>query len=83
MNWHRLAFASVAAFACAAPALADESGSFVVRLGSDTTSIEHYVRTPSKLEIRQVGRSPRVLQRHFIYEFSDGANSPRCSSPEP
>ena len=73
MNWHRLAFASVAAFACAAPALADESGSFVVRLGSDTTSIEHYVRTPSKLEIRQVGRSPRVLQRHFIYEFSDGA----------
>ncbi len=73
MNWHRLALASLAAFACTAPALADDSGSFVVRLGSDTTSIEHYVRTPAKLEIRQVGRSPRVLQRHFVYEYAGGA----------
>ncbi len=73
MNWHRFAMATIAVLACAASAAADDSGSFVVRLGSDTTSIEHYVRTPSKLEIHQVGRSPRVLRRHFIYEYAGDA----------
>src|SRR5258705_6503492 len=56
----------------AAVARADDSGSFVVRLGQDTTSVERYQRTPSRLEIFQVGRAPRVLRRHFIYDLDKG-----------
>ena len=56
-----------------APALADESGSFVVRLGLDTTSVETYHRAANRLEIDQVGRAPRVLQRHFVYDLGGGA----------
>ena len=55
------------------PAWADESGNFVVRLGQDTTGVEHYVRTADKLEIDQVGRAPRTLHRHFIFDMKDGA----------
>lgn len=73
MTMHRLAVASFAALALAGPVSADDSGSFVVRLGSDTTSVERYVRTPDRLEIWQVGRAPRVLQRHFVYEYAGGA----------
>ena len=42
-------------------AAADESGSFVVQLGRDTTSVESYTRSASRLEVDQVGRAPRVL----------------------
>jgi Protein of unknown function (DUF2911) len=55
------------------PAAADDSGNFLLRLGQDTTSVEHYTRTPSKIEVNQVGRAPRVLQRHFTYDFEKGA----------
>lgn len=61
------------ALTLAAPAFAKESGNFVVRLGQDTVSVEHYVRTPERLEVDQVGRAPRVLRRHFVYEYSKGA----------
>jgi len=54
-------------------AAADESGSFVVQLGRDTTSVESYTRSASRLEVDQVGRAPRVLRRHFIYDFAAGA----------
>lgn len=73
MTMYRLAVASFAVLALAGPVSAEDSGSFVVRLGSDTTSVERYVRTPDRLEIWQVGRAPRVLQRHFVYEYSGGA----------
>jgi hypothetical protein len=56
-----------------APALADDSGYFVVRLGVDTTSIEHYTRTADRLTIEQTGRAPRVLQRRFTYDYRKGA----------
>lgn len=52
---------------------ADDSGSFVVRLGDDTTSVEHYVRGKDRLTIDQVGRAPRTLRRHFTYEYQKGA----------
>ena len=58
-----------------APVLADESGSFVVRLGLDTTSVETYHRTANRLEIDQVGRAPRVLRRHFVYDSKDGSTT--------
>ena len=69
----RSALAALAALVLAAPVFADESGQFVVRLGQDTTSVEHYTRTASRLEVDQVGRAPRVLRRHFTYEYAGGA----------
>ena len=55
-----------------APAFADESGSFVVRLGLDTTSVQTYRRSGGRLEIDEVGRAPRLLQRHFAFDMKDG-----------
>ena len=49
-----------------------DQGNFVLTLGVDTTSVEHYTRTKDRLEIEQVGRSPRVLRRTFVYELQDG-----------
>ncbi|MEQ1834689.1 MAG: DUF2911 domain-containing protein [Candidatus Eisenbacteria bacterium] len=54
-------------------AFADESGHFVVRLGSDTTSVERFVRGKDRLTIDQVGRAPRTLRRRFTYEYQQGA----------
>jgi hypothetical protein len=54
-------------------ACADDSGGFVVCLGQDTTGVEQYTRTPARLEVNQVGRTPRVMRRQFTYEFVDGA----------
>lgn len=71
----RPAFASLVALALAGPAAADDSGNFVVRLGQDTVGVEHYTRTASRIEVDQVGRAPRVLRRHFTYEFVKGAIS--------
>src|SRR6185295_7269226 len=38
----------------------------------DTTSVETYTRTPARVEVHQVGRAPRVLERHFTYDYVDG-----------
>jgi hypothetical protein len=54
------------------PALAKDGGSFVVRLGQDTVSVEQYVRLPDRLEVFQVGRAPHTLRRHFIYDYAGG-----------
>jgi hypothetical protein len=59
--------------ALSVPARADDSGNFVVRLGQDTTGVEHYTRSSSRLEVDQVGRAPRTLRRHFIYDMKGGA----------
>ena len=64
---------ALAVLAVPSPAFAKETGNFVVRLGQDTVGVEHYVRTPDRLEIDQVGRAPRALRRHFVYEYKDGA----------
>jgi len=78
MPCRRYALALLSALALAAPALvpvasADDNGYFVVRLGQDTTAIEHYTRTASRLTIEQTGRAPRVLQRLFTYDYQKGA----------
>lgn len=49
-----------------------ETGFFVIRLGQDTTAVERFTRTPGRLEIRQVGRTPRVLERRYVHEYSNG-----------
>lgn len=61
------------ALASARSVRADDTGSFVVRLGQDTVSVERYTRSASRVEVFQVGRAPRVLQRHFIYDYAKGA----------
>ena len=65
----RIALAALFSLATAGPLAARESGSFVVRLGRDTTSVERFTRTPAHIEVDQVGRAPRVLRRHFVYDF--------------
>lgn len=60
------------ALGAAAPALA-ESGFFVIRLGQDTTAVERFTRTENRLEVHQVGRTPRVLERRYVHEYSNGA----------
>jgi hypothetical protein len=62
---------SLLAFA-AGPAAAKEGGAFLVQLGTDTTSVETYVRDANRIEVDQVGRAPRVLRRHFIYDLANG-----------
>jgi hypothetical protein len=78
MKLHRVALAalilaSLAAFPVARTAAADDSGNFVMQLGQDTTSVEHYTRTATKLEVDQVARAPRVTRRHFVYDLDKGA----------
>lgn len=68
MNPARPVFVLALSTALAGASWAADSGNFVMRLGVDTTSVEHYTRTPSRIEIDQVGRSPRVLRRHYAIE---------------
>lgn len=75
MTLARPIMASLIALLLAGPAAAEETGNFVVMLGRDSTSVEHYTRTPTRVEVDQVGRAPRVLRRHFVYDFKDGAIS--------
>jgi len=75
MMFTRLVLASLATLALTGPAAADDSGNFIVRLGQDTTGVEHYTRTATRTVVDQVGRAPRVLQRHFTYDFVNGSIS--------
>jgi hypothetical protein len=75
----RLLLAVCAALALSTPVLADDSGSFLVRLGDDTTSVESYTRSAAKLEVQQIGRSPRVLRRRFVYDLDKNGNVTRLS----
>jgi hypothetical protein len=65
-------FALLLALGFAVPAIADDTGGFIVRLGQDTTSIERYTRTANRLTIEQLGRSPRLLKRDFTYDYEKG-----------
>jgi len=58
--------------ASAVPAAADEKGGFVVTLGRDTIGAERYTRSKDRIEVFQVGRAPRVLRRHYVYELTNG-----------
>jgi hypothetical protein len=69
---YRLLVVSCAALVWAGSAAAQDSGSFVYRLGQDTTSVEHFTRTGSKVELDQVGRAPRTLRRHYTFDYKDG-----------
>ena len=71
MKFVRTAVAcTVVAFA--ARAQADDGGNFIVQLGRDTTSVETYTRSATRLEVDQLGRAPRLVRRHFVYDFGPG-----------
>jgi hypothetical protein len=68
----RLALVSLVGLVLAGPAAGDDTGNFVVKLGNDTTSVEHYSRTATRVEVDQIGRAPRLQRRRFIYDLTDG-----------
>jgi DUF2911 family protein len=68
----RLALASLAFLALTTTASADDSGQFIVRLGRDTVGVERYTRSASQTVVDQLGRAPRVLRRHFVYDYTNG-----------
>jgi hypothetical protein len=55
-------------------ALAQESGAFVVRLGTDTLSLEQYTRTATQLRGEYVIRAPRSVHRIYTADLNpDGS----------
>ena len=76
----RHSFVLFALLIVAAPATAQDAGSFVVRLGTDTTSVERYTRTGQRFEVEQVGRVPRVLHRRFTYELAPSGATTRATA---
>ena len=76
----RSAFTLSMLLALALPAVAQDSGSFVVRLGTDTTSVERYTRTGQRIEVEQVGRVPRVLHRRFTYDLAPSGATTRAAA---
>lgn len=61
-----LARTALAALALsAAPAAAQESGAFIVRLGRDTVLVDQFTRTADRIEGTLVGRTPRTSIRTY------------------
>jgi hypothetical protein len=52
-----------------AAAQAVDSAAFIVRLGHDTVAVERWVRTPDRLDVVAVGRSPRTVVRRYSLRF--------------
>ncbi len=58
----------------AATMVVQDSGAFVVRLGSDTVSLEQYKRTATQLRGEYVLRTPRSLHRIYAFDLNpDGS----------
>ncbi len=49
-----------------------QTAAFIVRLGTDTTAVERFTRTATRIEGDAVVRSPRTVIRHFVIEFGPG-----------
>ena len=80
MSTTRPSLAALLVLTFATTASAQQSGSFLVRLGTDTTSVESYTRTGQRLEVEQVGRVPRVLHRRFTYEMAPSGATTRATA---
>lgn len=72
MKRHILIGASLLAMAAPLQAQRADSAAFIVRLGSDTTSIERYIRTDDRLVAEAVQRSPSTVV-HRLTLFIDRA----------
>lgn len=69
----RLVPTLLAMVALAGVAAADDSGNFLYTLGQDTTAVDHYTRSATKLELDQAGRAPRTLRRHYVIDYANGS----------
>lgn len=49
--------------------LAAQNGAFVIRLGRDTSAVERYTRTATRIEGDALGRAPRTAVRHYTIDF--------------
>ena len=70
--WRILPLVAGAVLLSTTMAVAQDQGAFLVRLGNDTTSVERFTLTGSRLEIDQASRAPRAMRRHAIVTL--GAN---------
>jgi hypothetical protein len=64
----------------APPAVAADSGGFVVRLGRDTVGIERFVRTGRRVEGWHLWRSPRAVVTHWVLETDATGRPTRLES---
>ena len=64
-----LAACALAVTAASAVAQRPDSAAFIIRLGSDTTVIERYVRTADRIEVEAVQRAPRTMLHRMRYDL--------------
>lgn len=64
-----LAACTLALSAVSATAQRPDSAAFIIRLGTDTTVVERYVRTADRIEVEAVQRAPRTLLHRMTYEL--------------
>jgi hypothetical protein len=55
--------------------VAGDSAAFVVRLGNDTLAVERWVRTPDRLDVMAVTRSPRTMLRRYTVRFDEAGRA--------
>lgn len=65
----RIALAALALALAAAPAAAQESGAYVIRLGRDTVVVDQFTRSGNRIEGTLVSRTPRTSVRAYIAEL--------------
>jgi hypothetical protein len=65
----RIALAALALSLAAAPAAAQESGAFIIRLGRDTVAVEQFTRTADRITGTLVSRTPRTSVRTYTAEL--------------
>lgn len=65
----RIALAALALSLAAAPAAAQESGAFIIRLGRDTVVVEQFTRTADRITGMLVSRTPRTSVRAYTAEL--------------
>jgi hypothetical protein len=71
MNPHpgRIALAALALLLAAAPAAAQESGAYIIRLGRDTVVVDQFTRSADRIQGTLVTRSPRTTIRTYTAEL--------------
>jgi len=70
----RLLLSAVVCGCLLSPApLAAQDGAFVIRLGRDTSAVEKFTRSATRIEGDAVTRAPRTVKRHYAVVFgADG-----------
>jgi hypothetical protein len=65
----RAALAALALCLAAAPAAAQESGAYIIRLGRDTVAVEQFTRTGDRIQGTLVSRTPRTSIRTYTAQL--------------